>query len=223
MTDPTPDADRRVDPDTWTAPPELRRGDGARVGGTMFGSLLYEQPEHRADRDRIVAFVEPPGPIALEIGFDHGMRLLDHARRWPEVRWLGAEIRRSRVEAAAAHAPPNALLLRADGRTLLAAVIPPARLQWIYVLFPSPSDNPRHLLITSATAALLARALAPGGSVHVATDVPGMAAWTTEVFDGWRMISREAGAPLGPVMSRRERVCARDQRPVWRFDLMPPA
>lgn len=213
---------RRVDPDTWEPPAAVVRGDEGRVAGTLFGSLLYEQPEHRAERDRVLAFLAPAGPVALEIGFDHGMRLIDHARRWPDVRWLGVEIRKSRVEAASRHAPPNALLLRADARTLLASVIPARRLSWIYVLFPTPSDDPRHLLVTPTTVGLFARSLAADGAIQLATDVPGMARWIDRAFEGWTPIPRDLGAPLGPVLSRRERVCARDARPVWRFDLAPP-
>jgi tRNA G46 methylase TrmB len=209
----------RIDRDTWEVPAELQRGDETRVGGTLFGSLLYEQPAHRPEKERILSFLEAPGPVALEIGFDHGMRLLDHARRWPEVRWLGVEIRKRRVDAAAAHAPPNAMLLRADARTLLAGVIPPGRLSAIYVLFPTPSDDPRHLLITATTVRLFERSLAANGAMHLATDVASMARWIDSAFAGWTRLPREAGPPMGPELSRRERVCARDGRSVWRFDL----
>ena len=151
---------RTVDPDTWTPPPALpgpSDDGGEDIRGTMYGTRLYAQPEHRAFAERVRAFCAPGGPpLSLEIGVDRGYRLLAHARRWPAQRWLGVEVRRT-VLAAAGSAPDNALLLRADARAVLAALIPPARLQRVDVLFPTPSNSPRHLLLTPALVDLLAR------------------------------------------------------------------
>lgn len=211
---------------TWTPPELLLRDDPVRVRGALAGSRIYEQPEHRAVKERILAFVgaeqaAPRPTVALEIGFDHGMRLLDHARRWPEVRWLGVEIRRARVEAATPHAPGNCLLVRADARTLLAAVLPPGSLDLVYVLFPTPTDNPRHLLLTPGLVADLEGALAPGGRVHLATDVEGYARWADTCFAGWSPAREDV--PMGPVLSRRERVCKRDGLTVHRRTWERPA
>lgn len=211
----------RVDPNTWEAPAlPARKGDSQRVIGAMYGSLLYERPEHRPVVERLRSFLETPGPVMLEIGFDHAMVLLESARQYPEVRWIGAEIREHRVSAAAQHAPANALLLRADARSLLAGAIPEGRLQGIYALFPSPSHKASHLLVTPDTVALFARALAPEGRVMLHTDVPGMGRWIDRCFSEW-----ESAEPLvlAPVLSRRERVCRRDGRPVWRFCFRQPA
>jgi tRNA G46 methylase TrmB len=209
---------KEVDPDAWEPPDALAPHEGG-VRGALGGSRLLDRPEHAAFRAGIEAFVAAPGPLILEIGFDHGMVLLESARLRPDVRWLGCEIRRARVEAAAAHAPPNALLLRADGRTLLASLIPPGRLEGVVVLFPSPSHDPRHLLLTPETVALIQLALAPEGRLHVATDVPGMARWAERLLQGW---PEGDPLPLAPVLSRRERVCRRDGRPVWRFTRRAP-
>lgn len=198
----------------WTPPDLLLREDDARVPGALAGSLLYEQPRHAPTRDAVRAFLTTRPTRALEIGFDHGMRLLDHARRWPDVAWLGVEIRRARVEAAARHAPDNCLLLRADARTLLAAVVPPATLDLVYILFPTPTENPRHLLLTPSLVTDLARALAPGGRVHLATDVEGYGVWAERCFAAWPVSEDEV--PMGPVLSRRERVCKRDGLRVFR-------
>ncbi|MFZ5477661.1 MAG: tRNA (guanine(46)-N(7))-methyltransferase TrmB [Myxococcota bacterium] len=194
----------------WSPPALLPEREHPRA---LNGSLLFDQPAHAGDRDRLLAFVAGDGPVAVEIGFDHGMRILDHARRWPDVRWLGVEIRKRRVAAAAPHAPPNCLLFRGDARTVLARLVPAGRLARVDVLFPTPATNPRHLLITPGFVADLARALAPDGVVHVATDVEGLFAWASRCFAGW-----PTGEPpaTGPVLSRRERVCKRDGLPVWR-------
>ncbi len=208
---------RPLEPDDWEPPPALApRPDG--LPGALGGSRLYERPEHHAFRDRILAFVDGSGRLALDIGIDHGARFLDHARRFPEIRWLGAEIRRARVQALLPHLPENAAVVRADARTLLHALIPAGRLAYVLVLFPSPSNDPRHLLVTPGFVTDVARALAPDGVVHLATDVPGMARWAAACFEGW---SEGEDPPTGPVLTRRERVCARDGRPVWRATYRP--
>lgn len=207
-----------IDRDRWTAPSVPEAPDPTHLRGVLYGTRLFEQPAHRAVAEGVAEFLAPPGPVAVEIGFDHGMRLLDQARRHPGWRWLGVELRRARVEAAAPHAPANARLLRMDGRTLLAALVPPERLDAVILWFPAPSDDPRHLLLTPALVELLRRALAPHGVVHFATDVPGLARWADEIFAGWTP-GADPPPPSG-ALSRRERVCRRDGIPVhercWR-------
>lgn len=210
---------RRIDRDTWEAPPVEASPDDRRVRGALGGSLLLDRPEHRDFRDRITSFVDAPGPLALEIGFDFGERLLGAARANPEMRWLGCELRKMRVAEVDALAPPNLLALRADARTLLAALIPPGRLTYAYVLFPTPTLRPSHLLLTPDLVALLARALGPMGVLHVATDVPGMARHAERLLAGWVPATPP---PTSPVLSRRERVCARDGLTVYSRSVSPP-
>jgi tRNA G46 methylase TrmB len=209
--------DRRVDPDHWVAPSLPERAADPRYGA--LGGARYDHPDHAADRDAVRAFLETPGPVCFEIGFDHGNVLIDAARRWPDHRWLGCEIRRHRVDAAAPHAPANAQLVRGDGRVLLADLIPPGRLSTLLLLFPTPSHDPRHLLLTPAVLAVAARALAPDGVLHLATDVPGMARWAEHCLTDWPVAP---ALPFDLAPSRRARVCLRDGRPVWRFTRHPP-
>ena len=199
----------------WSPPPTLPPCEQPQnVRGTLYGSRLYEQPAHRAVAARVQAFVASGPPVGFEIGFDHGMCILDRARNIPSWQWLGAEIRQSRVEAAAPHAPGNCLLLRADARALLASVLPEASLSAVYLLFPTPTDNPRHLLLTPAFVQALRRALKPGGVLWFATDVPAMAGLAEHLLADWPAAEPP---PLGTELSRRERVCKRDKLPVWRL------
>ena len=186
----------------------------------MGGSLLLDRPEWAALAQELADFVAPGPRLNLEIGVDRGHRLLSHARRWPLERWLGLEIRRTVAEAAA-EAPPNALLLRLDARTVLASGrIPPGRLSRVDLLFPTPSVDPRHLLLTPWFVEALRHALAPGGVVLTATDLPGMAEWIAQLFSGWPQVE---APPSGPHRSRRERASVRDGRPVWRVAFEVPA
>jgi tRNA G46 methylase TrmB len=191
----------------WTPPEPVQSPSRQRVKGALSGSLLFEQPRHKPEVDALNAFLEPPGPVAVEIGIDHGTVLIDHARTWPEWRWIGIEIRRRKVAAAQPHAPDNALLWAADARSVFATVMPAGRLERIDILFPTPSTKPHHVLFTEGFVEDLGRALSPTGVVTVASDVPGLFAWISDRFSGWS----EAPPPARTeVRSRRERVCVRD-------------
>lgn len=224
---------RLVSPASVWRPPLLTRtpADAGRVPGALYGSLLYDQPAHVVARDTLVAFAAPdPRPLRVEVGFDHGMCLLDHARRWPEVRWLGFELRERRVEAVRRHAPPNCLPWRGDVRAAFAGLLPEGCVDRVDVLFPDPvwveSRRARHLLFTPVFVAILQRVLRSpgeggpvGGIVHVATDVEGYFRWIEGLFVEWRAVEAPA---MGPVLSRRERICRRDGAPVWRGAWAPP-
>jgi tRNA G46 methylase TrmB len=198
----------------WVPPVPLISPSAGRVRGALHGSLLLEQPRHRDALDALRGFVAGEGPVALEIGVDHGTVLIEHARERTDWRWIGLEIRKTRVAAARPHLPENAFLWAVDARTLLSTDALEARLDRIDILFPTPVTNPRHLLLTAPFAERLARALKPGGVLTVASDVEGMITWADALFAGWAT----AEEPWrGAVRSRRERVCRRDAIPVhWR-------
>jgi tRNA G46 methylase TrmB len=208
-----------IDPSTWQPPePPATAGKG-RIRGTLHGSRLLEQPRHAALAASARAFCAPGPALNLEIGVDRGYRILCHARRWPEQRWLGVELRRT-IRDAAEQAPDNCLLLRMDVRVLLAAdIIGEGRLSRVDILFPSPSDDPRHLLLTPEIIELLAGSMAADGVLLLATDVPGMAELAGRLLAGWPQAEEP---PSGPVRSRREKVCQREGLPVWRFACHPP-
>lgn len=202
-----------VDRDTWTPPeaPVRRRRD--RVPGALGGSRLLELPQQAAQRARIVAFAAGPGPRALEVGFDHGITLLANARAMPDWRWMGVEIRKRRVAALQPHIPEHCLAERLDARILLASGLVDGALHRVDVLFPTPPVQSKHMLWTPAFVDDLGRSLAPGGIVHVATDVPALARLVDELLSGWRITADPAPCPE---LSRRDRVCRRDGVPVHR-------
>ncbi|GDX80002.1 hypothetical protein LBMAG42_18130 [Deltaproteobacteria bacterium] len=180
---------------------------------TMYGTRLFDQPRHAAVRARLDAFVSRPAPLGLEIGFDHGMCILDRARRFPAQNHLGVELREARVEAAAANAPDNCLLLRIDARTLCVALLPDASIDWIYLLFPTPPSAPKRALLSREFAAGVSRVLKPGGVLWFATDVEALYREARSLFP-W---PDAPPPPLGVELSRRERVCRRDGIEVFRL------
>jgi tRNA (guanine-N(7)-)-methyltransferase len=216
-----PSPDRRA---SWRAPESAPTpaADAQGVRGALGGSRLFDQPRYRAEAEAFLAFLAPSGPVAVEIGFDHGMRLLELARTQPEVRWLGLEVREARVLAVAPHCPPNCHVWRADARTVFRGWMPAGRLSRVDVLFPTPwwdeGKRDKRLLLTPAFVADLARALAPSGVFHLATDVGPYFEHVEGLFATWRRVADPS--PVG-VLSRRERVCRRDALPVWRGTWSP--
>lgn len=195
-------------------PPEASEGSedsGDDIPGALGGSRIFDQPRYHAEVARFEAFVAPPGPVAVEVGFDHGRRLLALARADESVRWIGIEVRRARVEALAAVAPPNLLAWRADARTVFRRVMPPGRLARVDVWFPTPwwdeGKRDARLLLSAPFLADVARALAPGGLLCVATDVAPYYRHLAGLLARWRPAPLP---PPAPAYSRREVTCHRE-------------
>ncbi len=186
--------------------------------GALYGSLLLEQPKHRASVDAFLAFVEEPGPVALEVGMDNATVLIDHAHAFPHTRWVGLEIRRRKVERAKSAAPANAYLWAMDARTVFARVLPPGRLSQVDIWFPTPTENGNHVLFGEAFVADVARALAPGGVLTIATDVHGLWEFIEGLLTGWQPTT---SPPRGQARSRRERVCRREGLSVYGGSFIP--
>lgn len=151
-------------------------------------------------RDFDVAFGRH-APRVLEIGFGNGEALRFSAAQDPGRDHVGIEV----------HAPGVGRLLNAldedglanvrvyhhDAVEVLEREIADASLDQARIYFPDPWHKKRHnkrRLVNPAFAALLARKLAPGGRLHLATDWHDYAEWMWDVLDATPGLRNTAGA-----------------------------
>jgi tRNA (guanine-N7-)-methyltransferase len=124
-----------------------------------------------------VALFGRDAPRTLEIGFGNGENLLALATAQPQRDFLGVDVHRPGVGrlllALEARSLGNVRIVCHDAVEVLAGQIPPQWLQEILILFPDPWPKKRHhkrRLIQPSFAQQLARCLAPGGVLRLATD-----------------------------------------------------
>ncbi|MCC7428387.1 MAG: tRNA (guanosine(46)-N7)-methyltransferase TrmB [Alphaproteobacteria bacterium] len=137
-----------------------------------------------------------PRALWLEVGFGAGEHTLAQIAAHPDIALIGCEVFENGLaallarlvpegEEASAPPPPNLRLWPEDARTLL-ALLPEAALDRLFLLFPDPWPKARHAkrrFIHPANLALIARALAPGGELRVASDDPTYQDWMLAVLD----------------------------------------
>jgi tRNA (guanine-N7-)-methyltransferase len=122
--------------------------------------------------------------VWLEIGFGAGEHLQAQAAAHPEVGFLGCEPFVNGIAALLAAWPGdprrNLRILADDARRLL-PVLADASIARAFLLFPDPWPKTRHAdrrFLGAGTVADLARSLADGAELRVATDWPLYARWT---------------------------------------------
>jgi tRNA (guanine-N7-)-methyltransferase len=127
-------------------------------------------------RDHLDAVFGRSRPLHLDIGVGDG----DATRHWaatiPDANMLAVELHRPGVARLMgeldADGPPNVRVAMVDACVLLAAV-EPGSVQYLRVLFPDPWPKRRHVdrrLVDRQFATQAADALAPGATLHLATD-----------------------------------------------------
>ena len=67
------------------------------IPGALYGSRLIEQPHVRHEVEFVRNFINESALSFVEVGFDHGYRLIDIATRNPGWQCLGIEVRKRRV------------------------------------------------------------------------------------------------------------------------------
>ena len=117
-------------------------------------------------------------PVWLEIGFGSGEHLAHQAAAHPDVGLIGAEPFVNGVATCLgklrAAGVSNVRIWKGDVRDLLDRIAP-ASLAKAFLLYPDPWPKARHhrrRFVTPDHLLPLARALAPGAEVRLATDIP---------------------------------------------------
>ena len=203
------------------------------------------KPRQAALVDELLPSLRPPeGPFDprtlmdgareawLEIGFGGGEHMASQAARAPDVLIVGCEPFLNGVASAVRHVAEqelkNVRIHDGDAREL-AARLPDASLDRVFILFPDPWPKARHhkrRIVQPEMVVELARVLKPGGRLRFATDVAGYADWALERIlaspefdwpaqkaDDWRV------APADHITTRYEEKRLGDCEPVF-FDFI---
>jgi tRNA (guanine-N7-)-methyltransferase len=117
-------------------------------------------------------------PVEIEIGPGTGTFILPAASARPRINFFGLERSRGRARRLQStietQGIQNAMVINADAACIVATLVPTASVAAYHIYFPDPWWKRRHhrrRLFRPAFAAALARTLAPGGHVYIATDV----------------------------------------------------
>jgi tRNA (guanine-N7-)-methyltransferase len=139
----------------------------SRYGGEVADVLTYDP----------ATWFGRTAPLVLEIGSGTGESTAAQAAAAPGTDHLAVEVFEPglaqllmRIEEAEL---PNLRLLRGDAVELLRTCVPPGSLAGIRIYFPDPWPKRRHhkrRLVQSEFVALAASRLAPGATLHLATD-----------------------------------------------------
>ena len=174
-------------------------GDDPRVSAEEVAALgwaaLFARARSRAGTRAGEGGAAPADTAArrcvLEIGFGRGEFLLALAEAAPETDFVGVEVSWKRAlkmaRKVARARRTNVLLTVGRGEAVLREAFAPGALAELWVNFSDPWPKRRHAdrrLVQPAFAALAARALAPGGTLFVATDDVPYAHQIDEVLAG---------------------------------------
>ena len=128
-------------------------------------------------------------PLVLEIGFGMGDATATIAAARPEVDFLGIEVHPPGVGALLKRIGElglaNLRIVQHDAVEVLEQMVAPATLAGVHVFFPDPWHKLRHhkrRLVQPGFVRLLASRLAPGATLHCATDWENYAAQMLEVL-----------------------------------------
>ncbi len=154
-------------------------------------------------------------PKVLEIGFGMGETTAEIARSHPENDYLGIEVHTPGVGALLKRigelSLANLRIIQHDAAEVLRDMIRPGSLSGVHIFFPDPWPKKRHhkrRLIQPQLASLLARSLAPGGYLHVATD------WEDYALQILEVLSNEPA-----LANTAERFAPRpESRPLTKFE-----
>jgi tRNA (guanine-N7-)-methyltransferase len=157
-------------------------------------------------------------PRMLEIGFGAGEALLEFATAHPQFDCIGVEVHRPGVGrlllGAEAATLGNLRVICHDAVEVLQHQLAPASIQLAHIFFPDPWPKKRHhkrRLIQRSFVELLAKVIAPSGTLRLATDWEPYAQHMREVIDASPAFANVA-ADAGFVARSAERTLTRFER-----------
>jgi len=167
---------------------------GCDVADVLSGAVPYDP----------LAWFGRAAPLILEIGCGTGESTAAQAAAAPDVDHLAVEVFEPglaqllmRIDEAQL---ANLLLLRGDAVDLLRERVPPDSLAGIRIYFPDPWPKRRHhkrRLVQPAFVALAASRLAPGGTLHLATDWADYAVQMLAVCSAESLLTNVVSTPDG--------------------------
>lgn len=172
-------------------------------------------------------------PVVLEIGFGNGETLVAMAADHPDQDYLGIEVHEPGVghclNAADNAGISNLKLVVHDAIEVLEHQVPSGSLTRINLYFPDPWPKKRHhkrRIVNPGFLAVCADRLAPGGTLHVATDWANYAEHIDEAFaasehfDCAERREHEGDQPLDRPVTKFERRGLRHGHSIvdWRFE-----
>lgn len=160
----------------------LRPGQ-RRAMDELLPRLRIDLPAPGRRLDPAALFQPPPRSIWLEIGFGAGEHLVAQALQHADVGFIGAEVFQDGVAKLLRKVEEsdlrNVRVYHGDARDLLDC-LPAASIERAFVLFPDPWPKTRHhkrRFIQRRQLDMLARVLADGGELRLASDDPGYQRW----------------------------------------------
>lgn len=200
-----------------------RRG---RLRPGRLDALTRLLPRYGWDQTRVDGSV---GPVVLEIGSGMGEATVAMAAADPERLYLAVEVHTagvanllSLIERADLR---NVRVVRGDAVALLRERVAPGALDAIHAFFPDPWPKTRHhkrRLLRPDRLAFLASRLAPGGTLHVATDWAPYAEEARDAVDAEPLLVNPHGGfaprPAHRPVTRFEERARAEGRPT--FDLV---
>jgi tRNA (guanine-N7-)-methyltransferase len=138
-------------------------------------------------------------PLIVEIGSGMGETSVAIARAHPEHDYIAIEVHLpgvgSLLKAIDGEGLTNLRVIRHDAVDVLEKMIPDGSLAGLHVFFPDPWPKKRHnkrRIVQPPLVALMARKLAPGGYIHLATDWQAYAEHMLEVLTAEPLLENSA-------------------------------
>ncbi|HZS67991.1 MAG TPA: tRNA (guanosine(46)-N7)-methyltransferase TrmB [Burkholderiales bacterium] len=139
-------------------------------------------------------------PLVLEVGSGMGETTIAIAKAHPEADFIAVEVHAPGVgallNAIERERLTNVRVIRHDAVEVLERMVEDASLVAIHLFFPDPWPKKRHhkrRLVQPDVAALMARKLMAGGTLHAATDWPDYAEQMAAVFGAEPLLEAVAG------------------------------